>query len=383
MAALSVPVPTTLIELLRRMVACNTVNPAFGGPAGGQAELATLLEPFAKTWGLSCERVPVGDAFNLLISCEVGATAEWLLFDSHLDTVAADRMTVSPFELKEAGDRLYGRGACDTKGSGAAMLWALRDYAASTDRPRNVGLWFTVDEEVAMAGARLLAPLLRGRHGANIRGIVVGEPTELHTVTATNGIVRWKTVARGVAAHSSDPAKGASAISAMRPTLDSFEDRYAPTITASHPLTGKAAASLNVIRGGSQINVIPDHCEVECDRRLIPGETVAGALAERDRLITLSPGSEHVLLNAVPPLPESASLSLHRWMTPILASLEPGPAPTGAAYVTNGSIFAEQEIPVVVLGPGHVAQAHTKDEWVSQEQLRHAASLYGALMEAP
>jgi len=142
------------------MVAIETVNPECGGPAGGEAALAAQLEIIAAQWGLATRRCPVGPdgAFNLLISSVVSPEAEWLLFESHLDTVSVEGMTVPPFQLTAAGERLHGRGTCDTKGSGAAMLWALQDYARSPGRTRNAGVIFSVDEEAGMGGARGLAP---------------------------------------------------------------------------------------------------------------------------------------------------------------------------------------------------------------------------------
>jgi acetylornithine deacetylase len=141
------PAPTSCEELLAQMVSFNSVNESMGGPAGGEARLAEHLESLAAAWGLQSRRCFVnGDSirFNLLVSTEVSPDAEWLLFEAHLDTVGADGMTVPPFELTTAGERLHGRGACDTKGSGASMLWALREFAATTNRTRNAGVIYTI-----------------------------------------------------------------------------------------------------------------------------------------------------------------------------------------------------------------------------------------------
>ena len=127
MSSPPIKLPTSCEELLAQMVSFETVNPAFGGPVQGEARLAAHLETLAQHWGLQTRRCPVGDqSFNLLVTLEVSPTAEWLLFESHLDTVSVEGMTVTPFQLTRAGEKLHGRGACDTKGSGAAMLWALK-----------------------------------------------------------------------------------------------------------------------------------------------------------------------------------------------------------------------------------------------------------------
>ena len=373
--------PDSCVELLRRMVAVDTVNPHYGGTAGGQAELARQLTDWGRQWGLRSREFPLtGQDSNLLLFHESAPDAPWLLLDSHLDTVSVAGMSIAPFELTEKAGHLYGRGTCDTKGSGAAMLWALQDYARSPRAALNVGVLFTRDEESTMAGARAFARQGLAEFLPRLRGIVVGEPTGMHPVIATNGLVRWRTIARGVAAHSSNPSKGRSAISEIVRAVAAFEKHYVPQVTAHHRLTGRAAASINVIAGGSQVNIIPDYCEIHCDRRLIPGETAEVALVHRDAVWAELPGLEHDLVYPVAPLPESACERLHQWAAPAYTAAGLDPTGRGAAYVTNGSIYAEAGAQVLVLGPGHAAQAHTHNEWVAVDQLTLAAKAYRALM---
>jgi len=364
------------------MVSFETVNPEFGGPAGGEARLAAHLETLAAAWGLQSRRYPVSAGqFNLLISCEAGPGAEWLLFESHLDTVGTAGMTVPPFELTARDGRLHARGACDTKGSGAAMLWTLKTYATASDRPRHAGVLFSVDEETRMTGAQSFAagPL---RDFARLRGIVVGEPTGLRPVVAHNGALRWRSVTRGVAAHSADPAKGRSAIAAMLPVIAALEAKFIPLARREFPLTGRAAASINFIRGGSAVNIIPDHCEILCDRRLVPGEDVAQVLAERDAALA-GLAVEHDEQYLAPPLPPGNSAALHAWMQPALLAAGLDASAAGAPYATNASHYAASGAPVLVLGPGDIAQAHTKDEWLDRAQLLAAVGLYGAMLRLP
>jgi acetylornithine deacetylase len=378
-------IPGTCEEALARMVGIDSVNPNYGGRADGQRLLSDEIASWAQSWGLRCQRLPAaGGDSNLLVSCELGEDLPWLIFDSHLDTVGVGGMTVPPFTLTEKRGYLHGRGSCDTKGSGAAMLWALRNWAASPARARrNVGVLFTLDEESGMTGATAFAEGLLKRLLPQLKGIVVGEPTGLHPVIATNGVLRWRTIARGVAAHSSTPSKGRSAISAIMRAVDAFESRYVPTVSAVHPLTGRAAASINVISGGSQVNVIPDYCEIHCDRRLVPGETAAVALAGRDLVWAELSALEHDRVYVVPPLSESSCETFYAWARPVFKPLGIDPTARGAPFVTNGSIYAEAGAPVLVLGPGHAAQAHTHDEWLARDQLAQAARLYEALMALP
>ncbi|MSU46638.1 MAG: M20 family peptidase [Lacunisphaera sp.] len=375
--------PRSCEELLAQMVSIETVNPDFGGPAGGEAALAAHLEILARHWGLNTRRCPAGTggAFNLLVTAEVAPAAEWLLLESHLDTVSVDSMTVPPFQLTIAGDKLHARGTCDTKGSGAAMLWALQAYARQSGRARNAGVIFSVDEEAGMGGARAFAAR-ELREFQRLRGIVVGEPTRLRPVIAHNGALRWRSITRGVAAHSADPTRGRSAITAMQKVVAALEKIFIPLANREHPLTGRAAASINMIRGGTAVNIIPDYCEITCDRRLVPGETAAQVLGERDAALA-GLAVEHDRQYLAPPLPPENSATLHTWLQPAFLARGLDPAAIGAPYATNASHYAAAGAQVLVLGPGDLAQAHTRDEWLDRRALAAATDLYLALLQLP
>ena len=375
--------PRTCEELLAQMVAIETVNPRYGGPAGGEGALAAHLARLAQAWGLETRRsaVDAEGGFNLIVSAPEILGAEWLVFESHLDTVSHAGMVVPPLTLTESDGRLFGRGACDTKGSGAAMLWALQAWAATPDRKRNGAIAFVVDEEAGMTGAQAFARNDLARY-APLRGVIVGEPTQLRPVVAHNGAFRWRSVTRGVAAHSADPTKGRSAIRSMMAVITALEERMIPLANRESPLTGRAAASINVIRGGSAQNIIPDRCEILCDRRLVPGETLEQVLEERRQALH-GLEVEHDDEYLAPPLPPENSERLHRWMTPALSALGLDAAPVGAPYATDASHYAAVGAQVVVIGPGDLAQAHRKDEWLERSQLIRAEELYRKLLELP
>src|SRR5690606_31565943 len=143
-------------ELLLAMVRFDAVGPRTSGRSESERPLGEYLAQIAATWGFSYRWLPVpGCAPNLLIEHRVNPTGPWLLFDSHLDTVGVEGMTVDPFAATVCGERLYGRGTCDTKGTGAAMLWAMREYELSGRDGANVALLFSVGEEDQQIGARL------------------------------------------------------------------------------------------------------------------------------------------------------------------------------------------------------------------------------------
>ena len=380
--------PSTCEALLRRMVGHNTVNAQLpdGKPDAEQA-LGEYLEALAKQWGLASSRHPVPKtAFNLLITCEVSPDAPWLLMDSHMDTVSARGMIVDPFAGEVRDGRMYGRGACDTKGSGAAMLWALRDYAAGSDRPNNVAICFGVDEEVSKAGVRAFVNDQLPGLGWRPVGVIVGEPTMLEPVVAHNGGVRSRLRTDGVACHSSDPSKGKSAISMMLKVIHALESGYIPSLNTRHPLTGKNQASVNTIAGGVQHNIIPERCEAVMDRRIVPGEDPNRVLDDVHALLDELRAADPELRVKIetffsdPALDPTVSEAFTARVTPVLAAMGIDPTPTGVPYGTNGSTYTDAGHPVVVIGPGHIDQAHKADEWLELDQLNRAVDVYKNLM---
>lgn len=371
------------------MVGFDTVNANISGRANAELPLAIYLEDLAQAFALQVQRLPVADeGFNLLVSCRADEAAPWLLFESHLDTVTAEAMTVDPFAAEIRAGRLYGRGACDTKGTGAAMLWALREYAAqAADKPNNIAIVYTVDEEIYKTGVRTFVqrqlPALAWRPA----GVIVGEPTRLQAVVAHNGVVRWSIAARGRAAHSSDPAQGRSAISAMTKVIAALEEQYIPGLVTAHPLTGKAQCSINQIQGGVQINIVPEHCEIHIDRRVVPGEDPQDVLPAVEEILEVLRRADPELdvLQDAPamvdsPLDPSGGEGFAGFVQQVLLGVGlPGDL-VGVGYGTDASSFGQIGLPAVVLGPGDIAQAHTADEWIDVAELHRGVEVYGALM---
>lgn len=393
------PAPETVTALLQAMVRIDSVNTAVSGRPRAEAELVDYLAKLASVWMLEIELLPVkGQADQLLLTHRVGADRPWVLFDSHLDTVAVEGMTIDPFsgEIVD-GDRLLGRGACDTKGTGAAMLWALRNYSGDYsggysggegEKPNNVALLFSVDEEIAMTGVQSFIENDLPSQGWSPSLVVVGEPTEHTPVIAHNGVVRWTLTTRGKAGHSSLPSEGHSAIRDMVDALSLLQREYIDKLDAEHELTGPAVSSVNLIRGGSAPNIIPDLCTCEVDRRVVPGEDPASILptvaALLDTLKSDHPELRHEqkLKVAHPPLlPESSAAVLDVVKAALHANGIRRPC-VGAPFGTHAGYFGRAGLPALVLGPGSPHPAHTKDEWVSVKEIGIGARIYETLMRS-
>src|SRR5205823_2921844 len=176
----------------------------------------------------------------------------------------ADKIQFTP---RRKNGRLYGRGACDTKGSVAAMLGALCELTRLKQRPRETEIIFVglVDEENAQAGSRAFAA---GKLKADLA--IVGEPTECKVVTAHKGSLWLRLETHGKSAHGARPDLGRNAVHAMSRIVDTLETDYAMQLRRRrHPLLGHATINVGTIHGGTQPNIVPDNCAITIDRRTL------------------------------------------------------------------------------------------------------------------
>lgn len=374
-------------KLLAELIALPSINPAFApaagspassaGPLYGEQRVADFLAASAAKAGLEIEFLQA-DAepfagpprYNLLARLLPKNTLQrTILLAPHLDTVGATDAQLVP---RWKNGRLYGRGACDTKGSVAAMFTALCELAESPARPRATELVFAglVDEEQAQAGSRALAA-----SGFTADLAIVGEPTQLQAVTAHKGSLWLELETRGRAAHGATPHLGKNAVHEMARVVEVLETDYAAQLRRrKHRLLGAPTVNVGRISGGTQPNIVPAACVIAVDRRTLPGETdaqVTREIAARLRRHQLRAKISNSKLAPAPALETSPNLPLVRQF---LASL--GQArPVGVDYFCDAAVLAGAGIPSVVFGPGNIAQAHTAEEWISLGQLERAKNL--------
>jgi len=362
-------------RLLRELIALPSVNPAFlppGDPHAGEGRVAEFLVATAAAAGLTVELQQVAtNRSNLLARLTPpGKVRQRILLAPHLDTVGGDLERI--FKPRVGHGRLYGRGACDTKGSVAAMMSALLKLAGSSRRPRETEIVFAglVDEENGQGGSRALAA-----KGFKADLAIVGEPTRLKVVTAHKGDLWLQLETRGLAAHGSRPELGRNAVHEMARIVDVFQTDYAATLRRRHHrLLGHPTVNVGTIAGGSQPNIVPDRCRISIDRRTIPGETESGVRREIRELLRrrrLRAGLLNIRGAPCPPLETNVRLP---WVRGFLSSVRQS-SPVGVDYFCDAAVLAGGGIPSLVFGPGDIAQAHTADEWISLAQLEEGTRL--------
>jgi acetylornithine deacetylase len=310
----------------------------------------------------------------------VPGARQTLLFEAHMDTVPGDSMGERAWRPEVRDGRLYGRGSCDTKGSLAAMLVALELLLARRgELNMHVALLATVDEELQFTGIRHFVD-----SDERVEAAVVGEPTDLRVVIAHKGCLRVRVSTLGRAAHSARPEVGINAIDHMADVLYALRGLQERLPARQHPLVGSPTLSVGIIEGGTGVNVVPDRCTIDVDRRTIPGEGMESALAEIDALLAdVRRSRPDVRLELSPPTTEDWPLD-----TPVDAAVVQAAqaacralgrpdALLGVPYSTDASkLWALREVPSIVLGPGSITQAHTADEFVPVAHLSAAAEIY-------
>lgn len=380
------------VEQLKTLVAIPSVNPMgrdLTGPDYFEGRLTEHLTKFFGGLGVPFEVIEVtpGRA-NVIARYDSPGAARTVLLDAHQDTVPVDGMTIEPFVPSIRDGRLYGRGSCDVKGGMAAMLAAF--VRLIKERPAgaaNVVMSCTCDEESTSLGVNDLTRLWSdaSRAGSLLERrpdvAVVAEPTQLDIVVAHRGATRWKIKTAGRACHSSAPEQGVNAIYRMARVIAAVEEYAAhlPTVVAAHPLCGPATLSVGRIEGGISVNTVPDWCAIEIDRRVVPGEDGWRVM---DDVLAWLRGRLDFPVEFLPPWIVGQSLSddnngplADSLMRQIVDVVGPRKK-VGVPYGTHASRIANSGVPSVVFGPGDIAQAHTKDEWIEIEQLRLATEVY-------
>ncbi len=367
------------VDLLREFVSVPSVNPAY--PDGtGEGELARRVADYLRDLGAEVRLVEVLPGRPNVVA-EVGREGPRLLLSAHLDTVQTVGMTVPPFAGEVQEGRLFGRGACDTKASLAAMLVGLREAVRSGQLRCRVLFAALVDEEVGFAGSRALAA-----SGLQLDGAVFGEPTDLRLVTSHKGVLRFYVRTTGRAAHSATPHLGVNAIEGMARILPLLSQ--VPEPRPHHPVLGAPTVCVTEIQGGTGRNTVPDRCQVHVDRRLLPqedGETVWRSLQE----LVLSSQEAASFPGAVefdPPylLAPGMETPQDAWVLRALAQAVRAVAgdavQVGAPYGTDAGHVAQTGVPCVVFGPGSAAEAHTASESVPLDQLDAATRIFYELL---
>jgi acetylornithine deacetylase/succinyl-diaminopimelate desuccinylase-like protein len=364
---------TRVEDIAAALVRIPSVNPDGGDPGTphtGEAACAERVAEFLRDCGAEV-------SLQEVLPCRPNVVARFpsswknaprLLFAPHLDTVSVAGMTIDPFGGEIRDGRLWGRGATDTKGPMAAMLWALREAKdLLPGLPHEI--WFAglVGEEAGQHGAKALAARER------FDFVLAGEPTSLDAVHAHKGSCWLHIRARGRAVHASRPEAGDNAIYKITAAIDCLRREVAPRLAEkSDPVLGASTLSVGTISGGSKVNIVPDSCECAVDIRLIPGVDPAFIPA---LLETRVPGLDIQLRRSEPLWTDPAHPLIQK-----LGAL--GSKPVGAPWFCDAAVFAAAGCPAIAIGPGSIDDAHTADESIAVADLQRGGEFFLAFLKS-
>jgi acetylornithine deacetylase/succinyl-diaminopimelate desuccinylase family protein len=363
-------------RLLQDLVRIPSVSP-HGDPGTakkntGEARIAEYVAEVLRKLALDVELREVEPGRPNVIGKFTSRGAKHsVAFAPHTDTVSVAGMTIDPFAAEIRDDKLYGRGACDTKGSLAAMLAALANAVRQKEfREGDLDVYFyaLMGEESGNHGAKALA-----ESGFKVDFAVAGEPTEGRIVYTHKGALSCKVVTRGRSVHGSMPEKGVNAIGKMTGVVQYLLGDYTRTLAKTvDPVLGAPTVNVGTIRGGTQSNIVPDYCEIEVDRRTVPGEIHEEILTTLRERFHQFPVTTEILSDCPPLRTDPQNLFVRR-----LAEATGNPKNTlvGAPWFCDAGILAQYGIPAVAFGPGSIAQAHTANEFVEWKEVLRATQI--------
>lgn len=370
--------PFDVEALLEDFLRIDSRNPDLSPDSPGEGPIATRLAEVLVELGLEVKIRPAVNGRPNVIGILAGTPGHaTVVLEAHLDTVPAGPETM---RVRTEGRLLYGRGACDTKGSLAAMVGAA-ERMSMEDKPRpTLVVAGVADEEYIMRGARELLG-----HLPNVNAVVIGEPTSMLPVRAHNGFIRVRAIVTGVLSHSSKAHLGVNAIAGAATAIDRLERRLGQALAANpDPVTGPAYLTPTMIEGGIAPNVVPDRCEIWYDRRLSPHETADAALSDIEKVLEELRSEDGVQIQLEKPIvalhgfiasPDSSIvISAERAVKTVLGRELQA---SGVTYSTDACYLAGLgALPCVLMGPGSIDQAHAVVEWVDLDEVATSVDIY-------
>jgi acetylornithine deacetylase len=360
-----------VLEILQELIRTPSVNPSIAPEEGrGEEAIAKVARQWLEAKGVKSWLEEAAPGRPNVVA-EIGAgKARTVVFCAHLDTVGTMGMTISPFEPRLDGNRMYGRGSYDMKGSAAAVMSAAAALAREDFRGK-VSVALVADEEYASIGAQDFVK----RHKAN--GCVLTEPSEGRLILAHKGFVWAEIVAKGRAAHGSRWDLGVSAIAKMAKIVSALEEFDQQQLRSrTHPLVGAASQHCSLIRGGSGLSTYAEECTLQVERRTLPGELPENVIKELETVVR-STGEEAEVRRLLdrPPLSCEPNAKIANCVRESAKSVTGRlPETGGVGYWMDAALFAAAGIPTVNYGPAG-AGAHEAVEWVDVESVLETAKV--------
>ncbi len=402
-----------LIQLTQELIRIPSVR----RPGEYEEKVALFLARFLEEMGLDVvvEMVEPGSP-NVVAMLQGQGEGPCLMFECHTDVVTegdASEWKYGPYEGKWVGNRIYGRGACDTKGNLAAAVKAVQAISQS-GIPFNgrILLGILVDEEGMMSGVK---HFIHQGWADGVHAAIICEPVDNHLCITQKGALRAELITSGKMSHGAMPLTGLNPILPMISLLEKIRQLEEKEIErlGKDPFLGYPSITPTVLqaplKGEPQLNVVPHHCRALLDIRTIPGQShetlkkqLEDIVREEERSVcdSLQAGSLKEIRESLekglskgivfqakldvfedrPWTKTSRDESIVKAISKAIQTItRKEPDYAGVAGATDGTFLsAWAGIPIVTLGAGKWTIPHQKDEWVSVEDLELTAKIYAA-----
>jgi len=368
---------TFILETLQKLVQINSVNPELQEGGKGEAEIGRYISKVLDGLNIPYEIDTLAPGrVNVTGVIEGSGGGKSLMLNAHMDTVGVDGMD-DPFSGKIEGNRLYGRGAYDMKGSIAAILGvakAIKDQQVKLNG--DLIFSFVADEEFESLGARELVKKV------SADAAIVTEPTNLELCMAHRGFGVFSIKTMGKTAHGGRHKQGIDANMKMGVLLAELNKLSKHLQTErKHPLCGEASMHVPLISGGRSLFIYSNSCTIHVERRTIPGESLHQVEQELKKII------EEIKRND----PEfHVSMKMEIWRSPyqadesfdIVNATDAAASElfgeklkrTGHLWWEDSAIFGEAGIETIILGPKG-GGIHEEMEWVEPESVYQLSEL--------
>ncbi|MFH1228985.1 MAG: M20 family metallopeptidase [Candidatus Aenigmatarchaeota archaeon] len=357
------------VELTQELIRINSEN-----PPGNERGVARFIRDFLEGLKIPAEMIEFEkNRFDVVASVGSG---RGIMLNGHMDTVpVGNNWKHDPFGGNVVNGKLYGRGASDMKGGIASILAAVQNLSKEKFKGKLL-LTFVADEEANQKGSEYL---IKNRRDI-FKGIgygVMADSNDMQITTAQKGIVQIVVGFRGKAAHASTPELGDNAIYKAAEFVLEIRKLMSNLGKTRNPVMGSGTASVGTIKGGIKVNVVPDFCNVEVDRRTIPGETLDYAINQiKEILKRLKLKADVQIKTSRMPM----QIGENSEMVTLLKKISKAKTSSSPGYMETEMYFKELGIPCVDIGPGLDRQAHVADEYVPIKNLQKATNIYEKLI---
>ena len=364
---------------------CDLIHLESVNPPGDVAVGVELCRRLLDQVGFDTQIVgPSAEHCSLIATLAGHSGSPRLLFNSHLDVVPIGELAswhFPPFGAERHDGRIYGRGAADDKASVVAQVMAGIALARSgVSLTGSLIITEVADEET---GGDLGSGFLVDNELVQADYVIIGEPTNGVLCIGERGRVVVELTVIGSTGHAAAPLTGVNAIEVMGLVISALTMDLWPQITSrQHSVLPASTATISFVTGGIKINVIPERCTIQIDRRIVEMESVDSTVAEiRETAERAIKGIRGVAIQTKKLIgrssrlihPESrvveAAQHASRWLghEPLLGGFFAG---------SDAKHFARRNYSTLIVGPGDPDTAHTSDEWVAVEDVLNATRLY-------